>query len=141
MRKRRPYPPDVAKREALGRGPIALGMRDRQLAGRQQRQDVIFAVARRNLAKSAGSNSPRTARRCLFTPSRIPPTDGRSPKAPAPVAPRSPFAPELRWASGRNRMLTFRIAITAAVMAFITALTACLIFIQGATYHAAAREA
>jgi len=38
-------------------------------------------------------------------------------------------------------MLTFRIAITAAVMAFITALTACLIFIQIATYHAAAREA
>jgi adenylate cyclase len=38
-------------------------------------------------------------------------------------------------------MLTFRIAITAAVMAFLTALTACLIFIQIATYHAAAREA
>src|SRR6266404_4942788 len=38
-------------------------------------------------------------------------------------------------------MLTFRIAITAAVMAFITALTACMIFIQIATYHAAAREA
>src|SRR5580704_7233872 len=47
----------------------------------------------------------------------------------------------LRWASGRNRMLTFRIAITAAVMAFITALTACLIFIQIATFHAAARAA
>ena len=38
-------------------------------------------------------------------------------------------------------MLTFRIAITAAVMAFITALTACLIFIQIATFHAAARAA
>ena len=38
-------------------------------------------------------------------------------------------------------MLTFRIAITAAVMAFITALTAALIFIQVATFHVAAREA
>jgi adenylate cyclase len=38
-------------------------------------------------------------------------------------------------------MLTFRIAITAAVMAFITALTACLLFIQVATFHAAARAA
>jgi adenylate cyclase len=38
-------------------------------------------------------------------------------------------------------MLTFRIAITAAVMAFITALTACLVFIQIATFHRAAREA
>ena len=38
-------------------------------------------------------------------------------------------------------MLTFRIAITSAVMAFVTALTACLIFIQVATFHAAAREA
>jgi adenylate cyclase len=38
-------------------------------------------------------------------------------------------------------MLTFRIAITAAVMTFILALTACLIFIQVATFHAAAREA
>jgi adenylate cyclase len=38
-------------------------------------------------------------------------------------------------------MLTFRIAITAAVMAFLTALTACLIFIQIATFHAAAGEA
>src|ERR1700732_2831325 len=38
-------------------------------------------------------------------------------------------------------MLTFRIAITAAVMAFITALTACLIFIQIATYHTAATAA
>jgi adenylate cyclase len=37
--------------------------------------------------------------------------------------------------------LTFRIAITAAVMAFVTALTACLIFIQIATFHAAARAA
>jgi adenylate cyclase len=38
-------------------------------------------------------------------------------------------------------MVTFRIAITAAVMAFITALTACLTFIQLATFHAAARAA
>ena len=38
-------------------------------------------------------------------------------------------------------MVTFRIAITAAAMAFITALTACLIFIQLATFHAAARAA
>jgi adenylate cyclase len=38
-------------------------------------------------------------------------------------------------------MLTFRIAITAAVMAFITALAACLIFIQIATFHSAARAA
>jgi len=38
-------------------------------------------------------------------------------------------------------MVTFRIAITAAVMAFITALTACLILIQAATFHAAARAA
>src|SRR6202022_857972 len=62
-------------------------------------------------------------------------------KVPAPLAPRSLFAPERLWASGRNRMLTFRIAITTAVMAFITALPACRIFIQIATYHAAAREA
>jgi len=38
-------------------------------------------------------------------------------------------------------MLTFRIAITAAVMAFVTALTACLIFIQIATFHMAAGAA
>ena len=38
-------------------------------------------------------------------------------------------------------MLTFRIEITAAVMAFITALTVCLVFIQLATFHAAARAA
>jgi adenylate cyclase len=42
---------------------------------------------------------------------------------------------------GRNEMLTFRIAITAAVMSFITALTACLIFIQTETFHAAASAA
>ena len=36
-------------------------------------------------------------------------------------------------------MLTFRIAITAAVLAFVTALTVCLILIQIATFHAAAR--
>src|SRR5215469_5307257 len=40
-----------------------------------------------------------------------------------------------------GRMLTFRIAITAAVMAFIAALAACLIFIQIATFHRAARAA
>src|SRR6516225_5361809 len=38
-------------------------------------------------------------------------------------------------------MLTFRIAITAAVMAFIIALTASLLFIQIATFHAAAGAA
>jgi adenylate cyclase len=38
-------------------------------------------------------------------------------------------------------MLTFRIAITAAVMAFIMALSASLISIQVATFHAAARAA
>src|SRR5580700_2386337 len=50
-------------------------------------------------------------------------------------------AAALRRASGRDRMLTFRIAITAAVMTFLTALAACLIFVQIATYHAAADEA
>jgi adenylate cyclase len=38
-------------------------------------------------------------------------------------------------------MLTFRIAITAAVLAFVTALAVCLILIQILTFHAAAREA
>ena len=38
-------------------------------------------------------------------------------------------------------MLTFRIAITTAVIAFIVALTACLVFIQLETFHAAARAA
>src|SRR5262249_7644263 len=38
-------------------------------------------------------------------------------------------------------MLTFRIAITSAEMAFVGALAACLIFIQVATFHAAARSA
>jgi adenylate cyclase len=38
-------------------------------------------------------------------------------------------------------MLTFRIAITAAVMGFISAVIACLIFIQIATFHAAAKAA
>lgn len=38
-------------------------------------------------------------------------------------------------------MLTFRIAITVAVLALITAVIACLIFIQIATFHAAARAA
>src|SRR6202047_2993786 len=89
--------------------------------------------------KSADSNAGRTARGWLL---RFQRSHRRSAtKGPLAVAPRSFFAPELQWASGRNRMLTFRIAITAAVMAFITALTACLILIQIATYHAAAREA
>src|SRR5262249_11847195 len=43
--------------------------------------------------------------------------------------------------SGRIEMLTFRIAITTAVIAFIVALTACLVFIQLETFHAAARAA
>jgi adenylate cyclase len=38
-------------------------------------------------------------------------------------------------------MFTFRIAITVAVIAFIAALTACLIFIQLETFHSAARAA
>ena len=37
--------------------------------------------------------------------------------------------------------MTFRTTITLAVMTFIMALTACLIFIQIATFHAAARAA
>jgi adenylate cyclase len=41
---------------------------------------------------------------------------------------------------GRNRMLTFRVSLTAAVLAFVTALAACLISIQIATFHAAARS-
>jgi hypothetical protein len=38
-------------------------------------------------------------------------------------------------------MVTFRIAITAAVMAFIIVLAACLIFIQIATFRGSARAA
>jgi adenylate cyclase len=38
-------------------------------------------------------------------------------------------------------MLTFRVAITTAVIAFIVALTACLVFIQLDTFHAVARAA
>ena len=38
-------------------------------------------------------------------------------------------------------MLTFRIAITAAVITFISALTAALVFIQLETFHAAASAA
>src|SRR5262245_32558254 len=38
-------------------------------------------------------------------------------------------------------MLTFRIAITGAVIAFITALTASLVFIELGTFHAVARAA
>src|SRR5207248_2784446 len=41
----------------------------------------------------------------------------------------------------RCPMLTFRIAITAAVMTFITVLAACLIFIQIATFEASSRAA
>jgi adenylate cyclase len=37
--------------------------------------------------------------------------------------------------------MTFRTTITVAVMAFITALAACLILIQAVTFHAAARDA
>src|SRR6202048_4196527 len=89
--------------------------------------------------KSARSNASRTARGWL---SRFQPSHRRSAaKGRLAVAPRSLFASDLQWASGRNRMLTFRIAITAAVMAFVTALTACLIFIQIAPFHAAARAA
>ena len=42
---------------------------------------------------------------------------------------------------GTRSGVDVQIAITAAVMAFITALTACLILIQFATFHAAARAA
>src|SRR6516164_2883207 len=76
--------------------------------------------------KSGRSNASRAARGSL---SRLLRSCGRA------------LGKDLPWASGQNRMLTFRIAITAAVMAFITALTACLIFIQLATFHAAARAA
>jgi adenylate cyclase len=38
-------------------------------------------------------------------------------------------------------MVTFRIALTAAVMAFVIVLAACLIFIQIATFRASARAA
>jgi hypothetical protein len=68
------------------------------------------------------------------------PRGGRPPKPPLSLR-RPLFARHLQWASGQNRMLTFRIAITVAVMAFITALSTCLIFIQLATFHAAARAA
>ena len=53
---------------------------------------------------------------------------------------RGPANPT-HWLPQAATQLTFRIAITAAVMAFIAALAACLIFIQIATFHAAAREA
>ena len=70
------------------------------------------------------------------------PIDRRPPsKVPTPLAPRSLFALASQWARGRDRMLTFRIAITAAVMAFIMALTASLVLIQVATFHVAAKEA
>src|SRR5580704_16709569 len=99
--------------------------------------DPAFRAA--NWPKSAGPNAGRAARGWL---SRLHRSHRRSAtKGPLAVAIRSVFAFGLRWASGRNRMLTFRIAITGAVMAFVTALTACLIFIQIATFHAAARAA
>jgi adenylate cyclase len=41
----------------------------------------------------------------------------------------------------RHRVLTFRIAITAAVLGFVVGLTGCLLAIQIATSHAAARAA
>ena len=99
--------------------------------------DPAFTAA--NWPKSSGSNAGRTARDWV---SRLQRSHRRvAIKGISSVAPRSFFAPGLQWADGRNRLLTFRIAITAAVMAFITALTACLILIQIATFHAAAREA
>jgi adenylate cyclase len=52
---------------------------------------------------------------------------------------RGPANPT-RWLPQAAAQLTFRIAITAAVMAFVMALTACLIFIQITTFHLAARE-
>src|SRR5215471_10228395 len=67
------------------------------------------------------------------------PTDGRLSMASSPL--QFPALFPRRRVSGQNQMLTFRIAITAAVMAFVTALTACLIFIQIATFHAAAKAA
>jgi hypothetical protein len=71
---------------------------------------------------SAGSNA-RRGPKLVFALSAIPLR--LAAKVSKAGAPRSFFASELQWASGRNPMLTFRIAITAAVMAFITALTAC----------------
>jgi hypothetical protein len=89
--------------------------------------------------RSEGSHVRRAARGWL---SRFQRSHGRSAiKGTSAVAPRPPFAPGLQWTNGRNRMLTFRIAITVAVMAFIMALTACLILILVATFHSAASEA
>jgi hypothetical protein len=107
---------------------------------RMSRSSVFDAAFRAAIwPKSAGSNARRAARGWL---SRFQLSHRRSAiKGASAVAPRSLFAPGLQWASERNRMLTFRIAITAAVMAFVTALTACLILIQIATFHAAARAA
>ena len=53
---------------------------------------------------------------------------------------RALHAAQLNWTMP-GRAMTFRTTITLAVMAFITALTACLIFIQIATFHSAARAA
>ncbi len=79
-----------------------------------------------------------TGAKGTFAPST---RDGRSVKARPSLAARSLFALAPQWAGGRDRMLTFRIAITAAVMGFVMALTASLVLIQVATFHVAAKEA
>jgi hypothetical protein len=59
------------------------------------------------------------------------------------VIPQSRAGASLRDESPAHRhsMVTFRIALTAAVMAFVIVLAACLIFIQIATFRASARAA
>src|SRR6516165_8972450 len=99
--------------------------------------DPAFRAA--NWPKSSGSNAGRTARDWFSRISAIPRTVAR--QRHWAVAPRSFCVFGLQCTNGRHRMLTFRIAITAAVLAFVTALTACLILIQIATFHAAARAA
>src|SRR6516162_1092349 len=89
--------------------------------------------------RSADSNARRATRSGLSDVKRG--DRGSAAKGSFAITFRSLLARYLAWASGQNRLLTFRIAITAAVMAFITALAACLIFIQLATFHAAARAA
>jgi adenylate cyclase len=64
----------------------------------------------------------------------------RSPGTSPPAAGVAPSSATPR-PGGRRRLLTFRIAITAAVMAFVAALAACLLVIQIATFHRAARAA
>jgi len=88
---------------------------------------------------SADSNARRATRSGLSNVKRG--DRGSAAKGSFAITFRYLLARYLPWASGQNRLLTFRIAITAAVMAFITALAACLIFIQLATFHAAARAA